>query len=148
MNRQAFSHPLLALALLGASALSGGCAVAAVTAGAMVLNDEFQDRAQAAVVPVHPELAYKSTLSTLSSMTEALIHRDDDVMAMQTRVDYGQVTVHVREISNGETEVRVLAEKALLYNAELSALVLDRITNDLSTLRRQASSVQPASMSR
>lgn len=108
----------------------------AVTAGAMVINDEFQDRAQAAIVPVDAELAYKSSLATLSEMTTALIHRDDDVMVMQSRVDYGLVTIQVREIAVGETEVRVLAEKALLYSAELSAIVLDRITNDLANLRR------------
>ena len=144
-NRRISSLPLslpallMGLTLLAVTSL-GGCAIVAVTAGAMVVNDEFQDRAQSAIVPTDAELAYKSSLATLSEMTTALIHRDDDVMVMQTRVDYGVVTVQVREISTGETEIRVLAEKALLYSSELSSIVLDRITNDLSTLRRNAGS--------
>ncbi|MFT7677717.1 MAG: hypothetical protein ACI8QC_001700 [Planctomycetota bacterium] len=114
----------------------------------MVLSDDFHDRAQAAILPVDPELVYKSSLSTLSNMTGALIHRDDDLMAARTLVDYGNVTIQVREIAVGETEIRVRGEKALLYNAELSALVLDRITNDLKAIRRDSSAVPTAAMAR
>lgn len=124
--------------------MAGGCAAAAVTVGALVLSDDFHERTQAAILPVDPELVYKSSLSTLSTMTGALIHRDDDLMAAKTLIDYGSVTIQVREIAVGETEIRVRGEKALIYNAELSALVLDRITNDLQALRRDSSAVPMA----
>lgn len=149
MNRQRNRRlplPLLLCTLFLGSSLAGGCATAAVAVGALVLSDDFHDRAQAAIVPVEPILVYKSTLSTLSHMTGALIDRDDDLMAANTLIDYGSVTIQVREIAVGETEIRVRGEKALLYNAELSAMVLDRITNDLQALRRDSNAVPMAAM--
>lgn len=134
--------PLLCLAAgLGSALVGGGCAAAAVAASTLVISDEFQSNAQAAQFPTTPELAWKSTLHSLSQMTGSLIHRDDDLRVAETRVDYGVVTVQVREVSAGTTEVRVYGEKALLYSPELSRLVLDKIELDLNHFRKPGMNV-------
>lgn len=119
--------PLTLLTLFGAA----GCQVAIPVAGAIVVSEEFQDNAVSTTVPEKTEVVWPSVLSSLSGMTDALIHRDDDHYAAHTRVDSGVVTVHVWQPDNGETQIRVAAKKYLMYNNELSQMVMDRIVNEL-----------------
>ncbi len=128
----------LTLAALLCCPLLGGCAAAALTAGAVIMNDDFQDHSVSATVPSDSNFVWRSTLNSLSSMTQALIHRDDDLLQARTSLDYGQVQVQVKEVSVGQTQITVLAKKALVYSPELSTLTLERIVTDFDNLRRRA----------
>jgi hypothetical protein len=119
--------PLALLTLFGAA----GCHVALPVAGAVVVSEEFQDNAVSTTVPEKTKVVWPSVLSSLSGMTDALIHRDDEHHAAHTRIDSGVVTVHVWQPDTGETQIRVAAKKFLVYNHELSQMVMDRIVNEL-----------------
>ena len=136
----------LTLAAALACPLLGGCAAAALTAGAVIINDDFQDKSVSAIVPSEPDFVWRSTLHSLSNMTRALIHRDDDLRQARTNVDYGQLQVQVREVAVGQTQIQVLAKKAMIYSPELSAITLERIVADFDTLRsRSGTNAQAAS---
>ena len=128
----------LTLAALLCCPLLGGCAAAALTAGAVILNDDFQDHSVSATVPSDSNFVWHSALNSLSGMTRALIHRDDDLLQARTNLDYGQVQIQVKEVSVGQTQITVLAKKALVYSPELSTLTLERIVTDFDNLRRRA----------
>ncbi len=128
----------LTLAVLLTCPLLGGCAAAALTAGAVILNDDFQDKSVSATVPSDPDFVWRSSLHSLSSMTRALIHRDDDLMQAKTNVDYGQLQVQVREVAVGQTQIQVLAKKAMVYSPELSTIALERIVGDFDALRARS----------
>ena len=130
-------HKLTLAALLCCPFL-GGCAAAALTAGAVILNDDFQDHSVSATVPSDPNFVWHSALNSLSGMTHALIHRDDDLLQARTNLDYGQVQIQIKEVSVGQTQITVLAKKALVYSPELSTLTLERIVTDFDNLRRRA----------
>lgn len=129
----------LTLAALLACPFLGGCAAAALTAGAVIINDDFQDKSVSAIVPSEPDFVWRSTLNSLSNMTRALIHRDDDLRQARTNVDYGQLQVQVREVAVGQTQIQVLAKKALIYSPELSKITLERIVADFDALRSRSS---------
>ncbi|HPF14873.1 MAG: hypothetical protein H6830_03220 [Planctomycetes bacterium] len=128
----------LTLVALLACPLFGGCAAAALTAGAVILNEDFQAKSVSAIVPSDPQFVWKSTLNSLSSMTRAMIHRDDDLMQARTNVDYGQLQVQVREVAVGQTQIQVLAKKAMVFSPELSTLTLERIVADFDSLRSRS----------
>jgi hypothetical protein len=128
----------LTLVALLCCPLLGGCAAAALTAGAVILNDDFQDHSVSATVPSDSSFVWHSALNSLSGMTHALIHRDDDLLQARTNLDYGQVQIQIKEVSVGQTQITVLAKKALIYSPELSTLTLERIVTDFDNLRRRA----------
>jgi len=128
----------LTLAALLACPLLGGCAAAALTAGAVIINDDFQAKCVSATVPSDPDFVWRSTLHSLSSMTRALIHRDDDLRQARTNVDYGQLQVQVREVAVGQVQIQVLAKKAMVYSPELSTITLERIVADFDSLRSRS----------
>lgn len=128
----------LTLAALLCCPFLGGCAAAALTASAVILNDDFQDHSVSATVPSDSNFVWHSALNSLSGMTHALIHRDDDLLLARTNLDYGQVQIQIKEVSVGQTQITVLAKKALVYSPELSTLTLERIVTDFDNLRRRA----------
>ncbi len=128
----------LTLAALLCCPFLGGCAAAALTASAVILNDDFQDHSVSATVPSDPNFVWHSALNSLSGMTHALIHRDDDLLQARTNLDYGQVQIQVKEVSVGQTQITVLAKKAMVYSPELSTLTLERIVTDFDNLTRRA----------
>jgi hypothetical protein len=128
----------LTLAALLCCPLLGGCAAAALTAGAVILNDDYQDHSVSATVPSDSNFVWHSALNSLSGMTRSLIHRDDDLLQARTSLDYGTVQLQVKEVSVGQTQITVVAKKALVYSPELSSLTLERIVTDFDNLRKRA----------
>ncbi|MEZ5976265.1 MAG: hypothetical protein R3F33_10970 [Planctomycetota bacterium] len=128
----------LTLAALLVCPLFGSCAAVALTGSAVILSDDFQDKSVSAIVPSTPNFVWHSTLSSLSGMTHAMVHRDDDLMHARTSVDYGQLQVAVREVAVGQTQIQVLARKAMVYSPELSNIALERIIADFDSLRERA----------
>ena len=111
-------------------ALSSGCAAVVLTSSAVVLTDEFQNKAIRATVNQNPELAWKSVKSSLGHMTDSMIHTDEDLQAAWTWIDNAQVTVHVKAWNTNESQISVTAKK-VLYNHELAALIQERIVKEL-----------------
>jgi hypothetical protein len=122
---------LYALVLAPLVALAS-CAPLAVVTLTMVVTDEFKDNALTADVQVEDELVWTSVKSSMSNMTDALLHVDEDHRALQTRVDNSVVTVHVKQWSVDETRVYVESKKYMVNNPEVAELVMDRLIRDLS----------------
>lgn len=122
---------LLALVLAPLVALAS-CAPLAVVGIGIIVTDEFKDSALTADVQVETELVWTSVKSSMSNMTDALLHVDEDHRALQTRVDNSVVTVHVKQWSVDETRVYVESKKYMMESPEIAELVMDRLIRDLS----------------
>ncbi len=126
-----FSASALVLAgLLGGLALSS-CAPLAVAAVGIVITDEWKDNALTADVQADVEPVWASVLRSMSNMTDALLHVDEDHRAIQTRVDNSVVLVHVEQWAVHETRVYVEAKKYMVTNPEVAQLVMERLVRDL-----------------
>ena len=112
--------------------LLGGCAVAAVGVTAIVVTEEWRDQALTADVQEDVEIVWASTKRSMSNMTDALLHVDEDLRAIETRVDNAVVRVHVANWTVGETRIWVEAKKYMLNSNEVAQLVQSRIVKDLS----------------
>jgi hypothetical protein len=129
--RKLISPTTLALSLTAALASITGCAVLAVSAAAILINEEYRDNAITVIVQEDVDVVWTHTLASLSTMTDALIERDDQHHSARTIIDDGQVTVFVEQHDSDDTKIYVAAKKYLVYNHELSELVRDRILSDL-----------------
>lgn len=116
-----------ALALLGAAA----CAPVAVVGAAIVVNDEFADNAQVAIVEGDPEFVWACVKSTMTHMTTDLIDVDEDLKAVQTYVDGALATVQVQRYDVDKTRVRTAARKYMIYNDDVARMIQERIMSDL-----------------
>lgn len=125
-----WSGRLAALAAVGGLALHG-CAPVAVVGAAIVVNQEFADNAQVAIVEDDVAFVWASVKSTMTHMTTDLLQVDEDVLAVRTYVDNAQVTVQVERYDVGETRIRTAAKKLLVYNDEVARKVQERIIADL-----------------
>ncbi|MEL6714595.1 MAG: hypothetical protein AAFP86_12515 [Planctomycetota bacterium] len=124
-----FTATVLALAA-GAGALSA-CAPAVVAGTAVLVNDEFADNAQSAIVSDDANTVFRSACSTLSHMTEDLIDVDEELRTIKTYVDGALVVVHVETYDAGETRLRVAARRYLIYSDQVASNVRDGILRDL-----------------
>ncbi|MDB2576756.1 hypothetical protein N9Z54_06075 [Planctomycetota bacterium] len=116
--------------LLGATALPS-CAPMAVVGAAIVINDEFVDNAQTAVVPYSLDYTWACAKDTMSHMTSDLIEVDEDLRTIQTYVDSALVTVQVETYDAKQTRIRVAAKRYLVYSDEIATSVRDSLTRDI-----------------
>jgi hypothetical protein len=117
--------------LLGATALPS-CAPMAVVGAAIVINDEFVDNAQTAVVPYSLDYTWACAKDTMSHMTSDLIEVDEDLRTIQTYVDSALVTVQVETYDAKQTRIRVAAKRYLVYSDEIATSVRDSLTRDIN----------------
>tara|TARA_R110002126_G_scaffold66038_5_gene167947 strand:- start:2121 stop:2522 length:402 start_codon:yes stop_codon:yes gene_type:complete len=129
--RKLISPSALALSLTAAFASLAGCAVLAVSAAAILINEEYRDNAVTVIVQEDVDVVWTHALMSLSTMTDALIEQDNQHHAARTIIDDAQVTVFVEQHDSDDTKIYVAAKKYLVYNHELSELVRDRILSDL-----------------
>jgi len=111
--------------------LTSGCAAVVVASTAVVLTEEFQDNAITVTVEHDAEFVWASAKSSLAHMTEAMIHPDEDLKHAVTTIEGAEVNVEVRNWNTGETQVRVLAKKFMVYKHDLANRVCNIITKDL-----------------
>jgi hypothetical protein len=117
-------------AAMGGLALSG-CAPVAVVGAAIVVNEEFADNAQVAIVKDDVAFVWASVKSTMTHMTTDLLQVDEDAQAVRTYVENSQVTVQVERYDVGETRIRTAAKTLMVYNDEVARMVQERIVADL-----------------
>jgi hypothetical protein len=108
-----------------------GCAPVAVVGAAVVVNEEFADNAQVAIVKEDVAFVWASVKSTMTHMTKDLLQVDEDVLAVRTYVENSQVTVQVERYDVGETRIRTAAKTLMVYNDEVARMVQERIVADL-----------------
>lgn len=108
-----------------------GCAPVAVVGAAVVVNEEFADNAQVAIVKEDVAFVWASVKSTMTHMTTDLLQVDEDIQAVRTYVENSQVTVQVERYDIGETRIRTAAKTLLVYNDEVARMVQERIVADL-----------------
>ncbi len=121
-------HLLLALApILGMAS----CAPLAVIGMGIIITDEWRSHALTADVSEETEVVWASVTSSMSSMTDALLHVDEDHRAVQTRVDNAVVVVHVKQWNIDETRIYVEAKKYMVNSPEVAELVMERLVRDL-----------------
>jgi len=116
---------------LGASALPS-CAPVAVVGTAIIINDEFVDNAQTALVPYGLDYTWACAKDTMSHMTSDLIEVDEDLHTIQTYVDSALVTVQVETYDSTQTRIRVAAKRYLIYSDEIATSVRDSLTRDIN----------------
>lgn len=121
---------LLALVLAPTAYLTS-CAPLAIAAVGIVITDEWKDNAYTADVTEDVDLVWSHVRSSLSNMTDALLHIDEDHRAVQTRIDNSVVMVHVQQWSVNETRIFVEAKKYMVTNPEVAQLVMERIVKDM-----------------
>ncbi|GEM_PF-2186016 len=114
-----------------AGLLLSSCAALVVTSTAVVMSEEFQDNAITVTMEEDVDVVWASTKSSLAHMTDAMIHTDEDLKSAVTKIDGAEVSVEVQNWNTGETRVRVMAKKYVLYNNELANRVCDRIAKEL-----------------
>jgi hypothetical protein len=119
----------LILSLVGL--LTSGCAAVLVASTAVVLTEEFQDNAITVTMEQDADLVWASAKASLAHMTEDMIHTDEDLKSAVTKIDGAEVSVAVQNWNTGETRVRVMAKKYLVYRHELANRVCDIIAKDL-----------------
>lgn len=124
-GRSVFASSVLALGALPA------CAPVAVVGAAIVVNDEFADNAQVAIVKQDVNYVWASVKSSMTHMTNDLLEVDEDLRAVRTYVEGAQVTVQVERYDVSETRIRTAAKKLLVYNDEIARLVQERLVADL-----------------
>ncbi len=124
-GRTVFGSFILALAVAPA------CAPVAVVGAAIVVNDEFADNAQVAIIKQDARYVWASVKSTMTHMTTDLLEVDEDLRALQTFVEGAQVTIQVERYDVNETRIRTAAKKLLVYNDEIARMVQERIVADL-----------------
>lgn len=108
-----------------------GCAPVAVVGAAVVVNEEFADNAQVAIVKEDVAFVWASVKSTMTHMTTDLLQVDEDIQAVRTYVENSQVTVQVERYDVGETRIRTAAKTLMVYNDEVARKVQERIVADL-----------------
>ena len=108
-----------------------GCAPVAVVGAAIVVNEEFTDNAQVAIVKEDVAFVWASVKSSMTHMTTDLLQVDEDVFAVRTYVENSQVTVQVERYDVGETRIRTAAKTLMVYNDEVARKVQERIIADL-----------------
>ena len=117
--------------ILALAAALAACAPVAVVGAAIVVNDEFADNAQVAIVKDDVAYVWASVKSTMTHMTTDLLEVNEDLKAVRTWVDNAQVTVQVERYAVGETRIRTAAKKLRIYNDEVARMVQERIVADL-----------------
>ncbi len=130
IRTEAARWALAAAVAVGSLALNG-CAPVAVVGAAVVVNEEFADNAQVAIVKEDVAFVWASVKSTMTHMTTDLLHVDEDVLAVRTYVENSQVTVQVERYDVGETRIRTAAKTLMVYNDEVARKVQERIVADL-----------------
>jgi hypothetical protein len=111
--------------------LTSGCAAVLVASTAVVLTEEFQDNAIKMTVEQDAEMVWASAKSSLAHMTDSMIHTDEALKSAVTKIEGAEVSVAVQNWNTGETRVRVMAKKYLVYRNELANRVCDIIAKDL-----------------
>lgn len=111
--------------------LTSGCAAVLVASTAVVLTEEFQDNAVKMTVEQDAEMVWASAKSSLAHMTDSMIHTDEALKSAVTKIEGAEVSVAVQNWNTGETRVRVMAKKYLVYRNELANRVCDIIAKDL-----------------
>ena len=104
----------------------------AVVGAAIVINDEFVDNAQTAVVPYSLDYTWACAKDTMSHMTSDLIEVDEDLRTIQTYVDSALVTVQVETYDAKQTRIRVAAKRYLVYSDEIATSVRESLTRDIN----------------
>lgn len=122
---------ILALVALFTFTVSS-CAPLAITGLALVITDEWKENALTAVVNDDVDLVWPAVRSSVSEMTDALLHVDEDHRTLSTRIDNAVVTVHVKEYAVGESRIYVDAKKYMVANPEVADLVMNRLVKDLN----------------
>jgi len=117
--------------ILALVATVAACAPVAVVGAAIVVNDEFADNAQVAIVKDDVAYVWASVKSTMTHMTTDLLEVNEDLKAVRTWVENAQVTVQVERYAVGETRIRTAAKKLMIYNDEVARMVQERIVADL-----------------
>lgn len=121
-----------ALAVCGITVLAlQACAPVAVVGAAIVVNDEFADNAQVAIVKEDVAYVWASVKSSMTHMTRDLLEVDEDVRAVRTYVDGARVTVQVERYDVNETRIRTAAKKVVVYSDDVARMVQERIVSDL-----------------
>lgn len=111
--------------------LGVSCAPAAVVGTAIIVNDEFADKAQSVVVNYPVEYVWASAKSSLSHMTDDLLDVDPDLRTIKTYVDGAEVLVQIQTFDVGQTRIRVAARRYLVFSDEVAVNVRDGIERDL-----------------
>lgn len=123
-------HLFLVLFLAPVATLAS-CAAAAGAGMIILISDEFRENALTADVTDEVEVVWSSVKSSMSNMTDALLHVDEDHRAVQTRIDNSVVVVHVMQWDVEETRIYVEAKKYMVTNPEVAQLVMERLVRDL-----------------
>jgi len=113
--------------------LTSGCAAVLVASTAVVLTEEFQDNAVKMTVEQDAEMVWARAKSSLAHMADSnsMVHTDEDLKHAVTTVRGAEVSVAVQNWNTGETRVRVMAKKFMVYRNELAQEVCDTIAEDL-----------------
>jgi len=119
----------LILSLVGL--LASGCAAVLVASTAVVLTEEFQDNATTVTVEQDAEIVWARAKSSLAHMTDSMIHTDDDLKHAVTKIEGAEVSVEVKNWNTGETRLRVMAKKYVVYDRDLANRVCDVIAQEL-----------------
>lgn len=119
----------LILSLVGL--LASGCAAIVVASTAVVLTEEFQDNATTVTVEQDAEMVWASAKSSLAHMTDSMIHTDEDLKTAITEIEGAEVSVAVKNWNTGETRIRVMAKKYVVYDRDLANRVCDLIAKEL-----------------
>lgn len=129
MRRNQFTGAAIAALTLLPFGVS--CAPAAVVGTAIIVNDEFADKAQSVVVNYDAEYVWAAAKSSLSHMTDDLLDVDPDLRTIKTYVDGAEVLVQIQTFDVGQTRIRVAARRYLVFSDEVAVNVRDGIERDL-----------------
>ena len=126
------THRMKYLILSLAGLVASGCATVLVASTAVVLSEEFQDNTITVSVEQDAEMVWASAKASLAHMSEDLIHTDEDLKHAVTNIEGAEVSVAVQNWNTGETRIRVMAKRYVIYRNELANRVCDTIAKDLA----------------
>ena len=81
--------------VLAGGLLCGGCHLVILGAAAVVVSQEFVDKAHSHLLEMDPDLVWAQTKATLAEMASGPIEIDEQAMAASASIDGAKVTAHV-----------------------------------------------------
>jgi len=120
--------PLAAALLLPALP---GCFIAAVGLGAVLISQEFMDHASIAYVKEEPTVVWAQTKRTLSELSLQVLEVDEDLTALEAKVEGARVIVQVQRFDATQTKISIGAKKWGFYDSDIAERVMVRIKQDL-----------------
>ncbi len=120
-----------ALLILPFGSMLPACAPVAVVGTAILVNDEFADKAQSVIVDYPSDYVWAAAKSSMAHMTDDLLDIDADLRTIKTYVDGALVLVQIETFDVGQTRIRVGAKRYLVFSDEVATNVRDGIQRDL-----------------